>query len=106
MPDTLRALIYRPGSLGDTLVSLPAIAEIRCRYPEHKLTLLTERPVAAPARISPWEVLKQTGWFDDAYHYVVKPQTLSDHARNVRLAIRLRRIGYDEVFSLAPRRTA
>ena len=25
----LRALVYRPGSLGDTLISLPAIAEIR-----------------------------------------------------------------------------
>ena len=106
MPDTLRALIYRPGSLGDTLVSLPAIAEIRRRFPEHKLTLLTERPLAAPARVSPWEVLRETGWFDNAFHYVVKAQTVRDRVENVRLAIKLRSIGYDEVFSLAPRRTA
>ena len=33
MPDPLRALVYRPGSLGDTLVSLPAIAEIRRAIP-------------------------------------------------------------------------
>ena len=104
MPETLRALIYRPGSLGDTLVSLPAIAEIRRRYPEHKLTLLTERPTAA--RVSPWTVLQETGWFDNAHHYVVKPQTLHDRVHNVTLALKLRGIGYDEVFSLAPRRTA
>ena len=99
-----RALVYRPGSLGDTLVSLPAIAEIRRRYPEHKLTLLTERPTTA--RVSPWTVLKETGWFDNAHHYVAKPQTLGDRVDNVRLAIKLRGVGYDEVFSLAPRRTA
>ena len=99
-----RALVYRPGSLGDTLVSLPAIAEIRRRYPEHKLTLLTERPAAV--RVSPWTVLKETGWFDNAHHYVAKPQTLGDRVDNVRLAIKLRGVGYDEVFSLAPRRTA
>ena len=104
MPDRLRALVYRPGSLGDTLVSLPAIAEIRRRYPEHTLTLLTERP--SIARVSPWTVLKETGWFDNVRHYVVKPQRLRDRVHNVRLALELRAIGYDEVFSLAPRRTA
>ena len=95
--------MYRPGSLGDTLVSLPAIAEIRRRYPEHRLTLLTERPTA---RVSPWTVLKDTGWFDAAHFYVVKPRTLRDRVHNIKLALTLRRIGYDEIFSLAPRRTA
>jgi heptosyltransferase-3 len=106
MPDTRRALIYRPGSLGDTLVSLPAIAEIRRRFPAHKLTLLTERPSAAPARVSPWTILEATGWFDAAHFYIVKPATLRDRAHNVKLALKLRGIGYDEIFSLAPRRTA
>ena len=104
MPDTRRALIYRPGSLGDTLVSLPAIAEIRRRYPDHSLTLLTERPSAA--RVSPWTILKDTGWFEDAHFYVVKAATARHRLHNVRLAMTLRRTGYDEVFSLAPRRTA
>ena len=39
MGKALKGLVYRPGSLGDTLVSLPAIAEIRRRYPRHRLTL-------------------------------------------------------------------
>ena len=62
--------MYRPGSLGDTLVSLPAIAEIRRRYPEHRLTLLTESQVAGSTRVSPWIILKETGWFEDVCFYV------------------------------------
>jgi len=68
MPDRLRALVYRPGSLGDTLVSLPAIAEIRRRYPDHRLTLLTESPVTGSTRVSPWTILRETGWFE-AVHF-------------------------------------
>src|SRR5688572_7186589 len=101
-----RALVYRPGSLGDTLVSLPAIAEIRQRYPEHRLTLLTESPVSGSNRVSPWTILKNTGWFDDVHFYVVRPQGGHDRWRNVTLAMQLRQVGYDDIFSLAPPRTA
>jgi len=106
MPATPRALVYRPGSLGDTLVSLPAIAEIRQRYPDHRLTLLTESPVSGSSRVSPWTILKDTGWFDDAHFYVVRPQDGRDRWRNFMLAMRLRRAGFDDIFSLAPPRTA
>ena len=100
-----RALVYRPGSLGDTLVSLPAIAEIRRRYPEHRLTLLTESAVAGSTRISPWAILKETGWFEDAHFYVVKAASPADRYHNVALAMRLRARGFDDIFSLAPPRT-
>ena len=103
MPDRVRGLVYRPGSLGDTLVSLPAIAEIRRRYPEHRLTLLTESPVAG--RVSPWIILKETGWFEDVCFYVVKPASAADRWHNLSLALRLRGIGYHDIFSLAPPRT-
>ena len=105
MPDRPRVLIYRPGSLGDTLVSLPAIAEIRRRYPAHGLTLLTESPAEGTTRVSPWIILKETGWFDAVHFYVVRPASAADRWRNVSLAMRLRQAGYDEVFSLAPPRT-
>lgn len=105
MPDTRRALVYRPGSLGDTLVSLPAIAEIRQRYPAHRLSLLTERAVPGSGRVSPWTVLKETGWFDDVHFYTVRPSTATDRWRNATLAMRLRAVGFDDVFSLAPPRT-
>src|SRR5688572_29807683 len=105
MPDRLRALIYRPGSLGDTLVSLPAIAEIRRTYPDHRLTLLTESPVAGSTRISPWTILKETGWFDDVYFYTVRPARIAERWHNVSVAMQLRSAGYQEIFSLAPPRT-
>lgn len=105
MPDRLRALIYRPGSMGDTLVSLPAIAEIRRQYPSHHLTLLTERAVPGSQRVSPWTILKETGWFDDSHFYTVKAATARERWRNVTLAMQLRRTRYDQIFSLAPPRT-
>ena len=105
MANRLEGLVYRPGSLGDTLVSLPAIAEIRRQYPEHRLTLLTENHVAGSARVSPWTILRETGWFDDVCFYTVKPLTIAERVRNVSLAMRLRRTRFDDVFSLAPPRT-
>lgn len=105
MPARFRALVYRPGSLGDTLVSLPAIAEIRRQYPEHRLTLLTESEVAGSTRVSAWTILKETGWFDDVYFYSVRPSSTVERWQNLVLAIRLRAIGYHDIFSLAPPRT-
>ena len=106
MRDRPRALVYRPGSLGDTLVSLPAIAEIRRRYPEHRLTLLTESPVAGSTRVSPWTILKETGWFEDVHFYAVRPGSAAERYRNVAVAMRLRTNRFHDIFSLAPPRTA
>lgn len=106
MSSTPRALVYRPGSLGDTLVSLPAIAEIRRRYPDHRLTLLTESQVTGSVRVSPWTILKETGWFDEVCFYVVRPASIADRCRNASLAMRLRGRRYHDIFSLAPPRTA
>lgn len=106
MRDRPRALVYRPGSLGDTLVSLPAIAEIRRQYSEHRLTLLTESPVAGSTRVSPWTILKETGWFEAVHFYVVRPASAADRYHNIRLAMRLRAKRFHDIFSLAPPRTA
>lgn len=105
MHDRLAALVYRPGSLGDTLVSLPAVAQIRRHYPEHRLTLLTESESVGSGRVSPWTILKETGWFDDVHFYVVKPSSAADRWHNFALAMRLRGVGYHDIFSLAPPRT-
>ena len=105
MPDRRGALVYRPGSLGDTLVSLPAIARIRARFPEHRLTLLTESEAAGSRRVSPWTILKETGWFDAVHFYVVKPSSTAEHWHNFSIAMRLRAARYDDIVSLAPPRT-
>lgn len=105
MPEDLRALVYRPGALGDTLVSLPAIAEIRRRFPAHRLSLLTEQVPAGSTRVSAWAVLRETGWFDEVFQYTVHASTVRERWQNVRLAASLRAKGFDAIFSLAPPRT-
>jgi heptosyltransferase-3 len=63
-------LVYRLGSLGDTLVVLPAFHLVRRTYPHAKITLLTNAPVsqkAAPARA----VLEGSGLVDDYLSYPV-----------------------------------
>jgi heptosyltransferase-3 len=44
-----RVLVYRLGSLGDTVVALPAWHVVRRAFPEATFTLLTNKPIAAKA---------------------------------------------------------
>jgi ADP-heptose:LPS heptosyltransferase len=63
-------LIYRLGSLGDTVVALPCFHLIRRVYPDRRIVLLTNQPVsekAAPAM----EVLAGSGLCDEAIHYPI-----------------------------------
>ena len=45
----MRILIYRLGSLGDTVVALPCFRLIRSHYPEAEITVLTNIPVSGKA---------------------------------------------------------
>ncbi len=61
-------LIYRLGSLGDTLLALPALHAVKRRYPRSRVTLLTNRPVhvKAPPMLA---VLEHSGLVDDVIDY-------------------------------------
>ncbi len=64
----MHAIVYRLGSLGDTVVALPAFHGIRKALPQARLTLLTNRPAsskAAPAEA----VLGRGHFFDDVLDY-------------------------------------
>ncbi|TAE28695.1 MAG: glycosyltransferase family 9 protein [Cytophagales bacterium] len=56
-------LIYRLGSLGDTVIALPCFHKIREHYPNATITLLTNRPVAHKA--APIEAVLGEGYFFD-----------------------------------------
>ena len=59
-----RILIYRLGSLGDTIMALPCFHLIKNRYPDADITLLTNKPVAHKA--APIEsVLGESSFFFD-----------------------------------------
>jgi ADP-heptose:LPS heptosyltransferase len=46
---TGRILIFRPGSLGDTIVALPCLKLIRKTFPDAELRVLTNAPIASSA---------------------------------------------------------
>jgi ADP-heptose:LPS heptosyltransferase len=48
-PDVRRVLIYRLGSLGDTVVALPALHQVANAFPNAKRLMLTNKPVHAKA---------------------------------------------------------
>jgi heptosyltransferase-3 len=63
-----RILLYRIGSLGDTIIALPAFNKVREVYPDADITLLTNRPITskAPALES---VLSNDYYYDRVINY-------------------------------------
>ncbi len=79
-----RVVVYRIGSLGDTLVVLPAFHLVRRAFPDAHITLLTNIPVNAKA--APMEtVLRNTNLYTDTLKYPVS-------LRNLRELFRLRKV--------------
>jgi ADP-heptose:LPS heptosyltransferase len=90
-------LIYRLGSLGDTVMALPAFHAVRESFPRARITLLTNQPVAAKA--APVAAVLGAGYFyDEVMSYPVG-------TRNVRillqLAAQIRRRRIDTAINLA-----
>ncbi len=67
---TEATLIYRLGSLGDTVIALPAFHAVRRAFPESRITLLTNKPVSAKAAAAE-EVLGRGYFFDEVLDYPV-----------------------------------
>jgi heptosyltransferase III len=83
-PDNI--LIYRLGSLGDTVMALPCFHLVRSHYPDSRIVILTNEPVsgkAAPAMA----ILENSGLCDEAVSYPVGTRSRAELAK-VRRAIR------------------
>jgi len=64
----LRVLVYRLGSIGDTVVALPCFNQLRRSFPYAEITLLTSKPIVGKA--APCEsVLKSGVMYDHVIHY-------------------------------------
>jgi len=97
---SLRILVYRLGSLGDTLVSLPAFHLVRERFPHAQITLLTNAPISdkAPAMAS---ILENTGLVDD---YVSYPLGMRNPRQAAGLLAAIRRKGFNLAIHLTAAR--
>ena len=92
-----RVIVYRFGSLGDTLVVLPAFHLVRRAFPVAHITLLTNIPVHAKA--APMEaVLGGGNFYDDVLRY---PVSLRNFDGLVRLRKLLKEGAYDCLVYLA-----
>lgn len=94
-------VIYRLGSLGDTIVALPCFNAIREKYPTARKVLLTNRPVSSKA--APIEAVlgSGTGFFDDVIAY---PVELRSPKALLRLWRQLRSLQSTTVIYLTPPR--
>lgn len=75
-----RVLIYRLGSLGDTLIALPALHLVARAFPRAERRMLTNIPVnvkAPPAAA----ILENTGLVDGYFRYTVGTRSVGDLAR-------------------------
>ena len=95
-----RILIYRIGSLGDTIVALPCFHLIQRQYPDAERVLLTNFPVHAKAPASA-AVLANSGLVDGYMQYKIgtrSPRQL------FKLAAKIRRFKPDVLIYLMPMR--
>jgi len=88
--------IFRIGELGDTLMALPAISEIKELHKNQDLILITNKS----SRITAWDVLKHTEYFKGVLFY-----ELSD-IKNILSIARIIRSGKKNIlYYLPPERT-
>lgn len=95
-----RILIYRLGSMGDTLVALPCLHSLRRWFPQAHITWLTNLPINIKARASA-DLLHGTGLIDE---YIDYPVGLRGIRALWSLARRIRAGNFDLVIDLAAAR--
>jgi heptosyltransferase III len=93
-------IIYRIGSLGDTLVSLPCFHLIARRFPENRRVLLTNLPIEAKAAAAT-VVLGESGLIHDHLNYSIGTRHAGDLAK---LWLKIRRLNAKTLIYLAPSR--
>lgn len=98
-----KLLIFRIGSLGDTMVALPALHLLREKYPEHYFTLLTNSPVdgGIKATVS-YHILNGSGLIDNYIEYKHNKLNIIDICKLILTIICIRP---DHVIYLMPPRS-
>ena len=99
-----RVLVYHIGSLGDTLMALPALWGLRDRWLDARWTLLTKRTPLRHVIVAD-AVLDGMGLFTDVMLYSGQREgsgTLPQRLKQAALLLRLRARRFDTVVYLAP----
>lgn len=103
MPTHSSILIFSIGSLGDTLVALPAYHLIRESYPDSRIVLLTNSPVDGGVKAaSSYQILLGSGLVDDYLEY---PHGSRDWRALATVATKIRKLRPAQGVYLMPVRT-
>jgi ADP-heptose:LPS heptosyltransferase len=98
-------LVYRLGSLGDTIIALPAFHAVRRAFPERRIVLLTNRPVSEKAAAVE-SILGRGYFFDEVLDYPVGTRNPSVLAgllgalRDANLEVAVNLAAFRSVFSM------
>lgn len=96
-------LVFRIGSLGDTVVALPALREIRRRNPQSRIVFLTNTPVDGGVKAaSSTHVLAGTGLIE---RYIEYPHGSLSLRRLLAVIMQIRAVGPTICYCLNPTRT-
>lgn len=88
-------IVFRMGSLGDTIVALPCFHRVACSYPDARRVLVTNTPASEKA--APVEaVLGNSGFIDEVIYFPPPPRKFRDfiQLRNEILATGSRTLVY------------
>ncbi len=91
-----RLLVYRLGSIGDTMVAMPCFHAVARHFPGHRRILLSTRP--RHAEVSPEALLAPTGLIHEFIDY---DPGLRSPGELLRLARRVRALGAERLIYLA-----
>jgi len=98
----LKILIFHTGSLGDTLVAIPAFRAVRKYFPTAHISLLTDQQSNIKV-VNAYDILKDTGFVDSYMHYKFFKKSWN-YIRIIRtywsLFLMLRRRKYDALIYL------
>jgi heptosyltransferase III len=102
--DNLKVLIiFRIGSLGDTLVAIPSFKLIRQKYANYRIVLLTNTPVKNSVKAaSSYQILNGSGLVDD---YIEYPHESINILKLFTVAKKIRKLRPSKLIYLMPQRT-
>lgn len=99
----MRVLVYRIGSIGDTVVALPAMWHLKSKYPNASITTLTNFPVTQTGKESSLSmILEGTDIVSDYIEYPVRTLGLRGL---LQLCARIRQGKFDILIYLMPVRS-
>lgn len=101
--DINNILVYRIGHLGDTIVALPAFWEIRSRFPNAKITLLTNSDSRNKNYVMAKSILPETDLFDNYLSYDNSAEKFNKVLTYAGLFFKIKKGNFDSLYYLSTR---